>query len=302
MTLAAWLVANADLRRLDRELLAAHVCKIDRARVISRPETSLTAERRQALDGLAQRLRLGEPLAYLVGAKEFFGLAFKVNANVLVPRPETELLVEAVLEKAKPGARVLDLGTGSGCIAIALKVRRPDLRVTATDLSAAALEVAAENASRHGAEIEWLQVDWLQAVPGDFDLIAANPPYVADCDPALCALRFEPRQALASGGDGLDAIKAIIAQAAERLPAGAWLCLEHGWEQAPAVAAQLCVQGYQDIATQRDIAGHPRTTSARKCLSQPRPAFPMRSAPVQSGLCGLGCAANSPPGRRSCAR
>ena len=272
MTLAAWFAANADLDRLDRELLAAQVCAIDRARVVSRLERPLTAERRQALDGLAERLRLGEPLAYLLGAKEFFGLPFKVNASVLVPRPETELLVEAVLEKAMPGARVLDLGTGSGCIAIALKVQRPDLHVTATDLSTTALAVAAENAARHGVEIEWLQSDWLQAVPGHFDLIAANPPYVADCDPALCALRFEPRQALAGGSDGLDAIKAIIAQASERLSAGAWLCLEHGCDQAPAVAAHLRAQGYQDITTRRDLAGHPRTTSARQRRSQPGPS------------------------------
>ena len=264
MTLAAWLALNHDIDRIDRELLAAHVLETTRARVIARPDRPLMPPQRQSLNGLAARWRRGEPMAYLFGAKEFFGLAFKVNPSVLVPRPETELLVEFALAKAKPGDRVLDLGTGSGCIAITLKAQRPDLQVTATDLSATALQVAAENAARHHADIAFLRGDWLKAVRGQFDLILANPPYVADLEPALTALRHEPQEALNGGDGGLDAIKAIIYEAADQLSPRAWLCLEHGHDQAPAVAAQLRMRGYQGIATEQDLAGQPRLTSCRR--------------------------------------
>lgn len=203
-------------------------------------------------------------MAYLLGAKEFFGLRFQVDNRVLVPRPETELLVETLIDKAQPGARILDLGTGSGCIAIAIKKERPDLRVTASDVSDAALTVAAANAKRHKADIRFIQSDWFDAIAGEFDAIAANPPYVADRDTALGELRFEPKAALAGGRDGLDALTMIVRQAGAHLRPGAWLLLEHGHDQAPTVAALLKEQGFQGIATKRDLAAHPRLTLARK--------------------------------------
>ena len=205
-------------------------------------------------------------MAYILGEKEFFGLRFKVDRRVLVPRPETELLVETLISKAQPGEQVLDLGTGSGCIAVAAKVERPDLRVTASDISAAALAVAADNAKRHKADIHFVQSDWFSALADQFDAIVANPPYVADRDAALGELRFEPTAALAGGADGLDAVQTVVRQAGAQLRPGAWVCLEHGQDQAAAVAALLQGQGLQDISTKRDLAAHPRLTIAHRPL------------------------------------
>ena len=205
-------------------------------------------------------------MAYILGEKEFFGLKFKVDRRVLVPRPETELLVETLINKAQPGEQVLDLGTGSGCIAVAVKVERPDLRVTASDLSAAALAVAAANAKRHKADVHFVRSDWFDALADEFDAIVANPPYVADRDAALGELRFEPKMALAGGADDLDAVQTVVRQAGTHLRPGAWLCLEHGHDQAAAVAALLRGQGFQDISAKRDLAAHPRLTIAHKPL------------------------------------
>ena len=220
----------------------------------------------KVLREIAARRRRQEPLAYILGEKEFFGLRFKVDRRVLVPRPETELLVETLISKAQPGEQVLHLGTGSGCIAIAAKVERPDLRVTASDLSAAALAVAAANAKRHKADVHFVRSDWFDALADEFDAIVANPPYVADGDAALGQLRFEPKTALAGGAKGLDALEAVISQAGAQLRPGAWLCLEHGHDQAAAVAALLRGQGFQDISTKRDLAAHPRLTLAHRPL------------------------------------
>lgn len=205
-------------------------------------------------------------MAYILGEKEFFGLGFKVDRRVLVPRPETELLVETLIDKAKPGEHVLDLGTGSGCIAVAVKTQRPDLRVTASDFSPAALAVAAANAERHKADIHFVRSNWFDALADEFDAIVANPPYVADRDAALGELRFEPKAALAGGVTGLDALEAIISRAGAHLRPGAWLGMEHGQDQAAAVAALLKMHGFERISARRDLAAHPRLTVAHKPL------------------------------------
>lgn len=261
-TLGQWLAGNRDLDRLDRELLASRVLNLTRAQVIAHPETPLSSSQRMSLEQLAERRRR-EPWAYITGEKEFFGLCLVVGPGALVPRPETERLVELVIEGAPQAGRVLDLGTGSGCIAVAVKTQRPDLRVTAADVSAAALEIAQRNARRHGADLECLQSDWFSAVAGRFDWIACNPPYVADSDPALNDLGAEPRIALAGGPQGLAAINAVITGSGAHLQAGGTLALEHGHDQGGAVLRQFVDCGFTSVETHQDLAGHPRVSLGR---------------------------------------
>ena len=261
-TCGHWLAANADLVRIDAELLAAHVLDTGRAQIIAFPDVELTRRQAGDLDRLAGRLRRREPLAYVLGRKEFYGLDFSVGDSVLVPRPETELLVELVLGLAPRDARVLDLGTGSGCIAVTLKRERPDLRVAATDISCTALAVAAANAAALGTGIQFFQGDWLTCVNSQFDCIVANPPYVAEDDRALAMLSREPRLALIAGADGLAAIDRIVAQALECMARSGCLVLEHGCDQAAGVRARLAMTGLRDAQTHRDLAGHERATVA----------------------------------------
>lgn len=261
-TLGQWLAGNGDLDRLDRELLASRVLNLTRAQVIARPETPLSSSQWRGLDQLAERRRC-EPWAYITGEKEFFGLCLAVGPGVLVPRPETERLVELVIERAPPAGRVLDLGTGSGCIAVAVKTHRPDLRVTAADVSAAALNTAERNAQRHGAALEFRQSDWFSALAGRFDWIACNPPYISDSDPALNDLRAEPRIALAGGTQGLAAIKAVIKGSVAHLEVGGALALEHGHDQGEAVLRQFAGCGFTSAETHQDLAGHPRVSLGR---------------------------------------
>ena len=256
----------AGLDRLDAQLLLGHVLARPRSWLLAHDDASLDAAQQQHLSQLLVRRAGGEPLAYLVGEKEFHGLTLRVSPAVLVPRPDTETLVDWAMEllHGANNPRVLDMGTGSGAIALALKHGCPQARVSALDASAEALAVAHDNAKRLQLDIQLLQSDWWQGVAGqDFDLIVSNPPYIAEGDVHLAALQHEPMQALTSGTDGLDALRHIIAKAPMHLKADAWLLLEHGHDQAPAVAALLKQAGFGEVNTRHDLSGNPRCTGGR---------------------------------------
>ena len=217
-------------------------------------------------DLIARRIR-GEPVAHILGAQEFWSLPLVVTSDTLIPRPETERLVELALERLASDAplRVLDLGTGSGAIALAVKQAQPTATVLATDLSAAALGVARANANRLALDVEFIEGSWWQAVPRRrFHLVLSNPPYIAGGDEHLAALSHEPTLALTPGGDGLDALSCIVAGAAAHLEPGGWLLLEHGFDQGDAVQALLHEHGFGAIQTRRDLAGRPRCTGAHQ--------------------------------------
>jgi release factor glutamine methyltransferase len=262
------LAASSPTPKLDAEVLLRHAAGLTRGEIITRARESLAPEFEQRFEQLLEHRARGEPVAYLTGMREFWSLELQVTPDVLIPRPETELLVEIALTKIPPDIAwtIADLGTGSGAIALALARERPHCRVFATDSSPAALAVARTNAARHGiANIEFRVGAWLGPLTDlQFDLIASNPPYVAAVDPHLCEgdARFEPRQALVAGDDGLDAIREISASATARLRAGGWLVLEHGFDQAAAVRALLEARRYRAIVTHTDLAGHPRVTEA----------------------------------------
>ncbi|HSW20580.1 MAG TPA: peptide chain release factor N(5)-glutamine methyltransferase, partial [Ramlibacter sp.] len=226
-------------------------------------------------EALCARRVHGEPLAYLVGHKEFFGLELAVDARVLTPRPDTETLVEWALQvlASEPAPRVIDLGTGSGAIALAIKRHRPDAFVAAIDRSAGALEVARANGQRLALEVDWRDGNWLDGAAGGWRLIVSNPPYVAQDDPHLQALKHEPLSALASGADGLDDLRAIVSQAPAKLAAGGWLLLEHGWDQAAAVRELLTQTGFHDVASRKDLAGHDRCSGGLWPGASERPAL-----------------------------
>lgn len=265
-------LAGADTPALDAEVLLAHTLGRQRAWLYAWPDADIAPPALERFEALVERRAGGEPIAYIVGTREFWSLAFEVTPDVLVPRPESELLVEAALESigarglAEP--RVLDLGTGSGCVAVAIAHERPGARVVAVERDAAALGIAARNAARHGAlNLDLVQGRWLAPLGRDrFDVIVANPPYVARDDPHLRSgdLRFEPVTALDGGPDGLDALRAIAAGAPRHLVPGGRVALEHGHDQAEAVAALLRDAGLVEIATRRDAAGHPRCTLAHR--------------------------------------
>ena len=227
--------------------------------------TPLPADAQARLDALVQRYQSGEPMGYLLGHQAFYGLDLLVDARVLVPRPDTEPLVDWALELLAPlaDARVVDLGTGSGAIALALKATQPNLHVQAVDASADALAVARANAERLGLDVGFVQTSWLDGVAGPFDVIVSNPPYIADQDHHLAALTHEPLSALASGADGLDDIRSIIAQSVSRLKTGGWLLLEHGYDQAPAVCALLQGAGFTQVQSRQDLAGIARCSGGQ---------------------------------------
>jgi release factor glutamine methyltransferase len=226
----------------------------------------LNGEEAARLDALVQRRLAGEPIAYIVGEREFFGLPFRVGPGVLIPRPDTELIVELSLERLPPRGRLLDMGTGSGAIAVACAHARRDASVTALDLSEDALAIARANAAANGAQVRFLQSDWFSAIGEErFELIASNPPYIAAGDEHLSQgdLRFEPVGALTDHADGLSALRIIIDGAPGHLVPGGWLLLEHGYDQAEAVRALLAARGFLDVQSWRDLAGIERVSGGR---------------------------------------
>ncbi|MBS7779386.1 peptide chain release factor N(5)-glutamine methyltransferase [Acidovorax sp. CCYZU-2555] len=258
---------QAGLSRIDAQLLLLHAIgrpDAGRAWLLTHDTDALTPEQQQTFDALAARRLAGEPVAYLTGRKEFYGLALQIDARVLDPRPDTETLVDWALEVLadRTAPRIVDLGTGSGAIALALQRQRPDASVWAVDASADALAVAAGNAQSLGLGVQFAQGSWLQALAPDqrFDAIVTNPPYIAADDPHLAALTHEPLSALASGADGLDDIRAIIEQSPAHLAPGGWLLIEHGWDQAPAVQDLLRAAGFSAVQSRNDLAGIARCT------------------------------------------
>lgn len=269
---AALAAAQARLPANEARTLLGHVLDRPAAWLLTHDDHVLDEDALLAFASLAARRTGGEPVAYLVGHREFFGRDFEVSPDVLIPRPETELLVELVV--AGPGAgvpasgplRVLDLGSGSGCIAVTLALECRQAEVVAVDASPAALAVARRNAERLGARLQLLQSDWFSALAGErFDVVVANPPYIAAGDRHLAEgdLRFEPASALASGSDGLEAIRRIVAAAPAHLRPGGRLWLEHGYDQADAVRGLLAAAGFTDIAQHRDLAGIVRASGGR---------------------------------------
>ena len=272
------------LARIDAQMLLLHALGRDahaRAWLIAHDDEALAPATQAAFDTLCARRARGEPIAYLIGHKAFYGLDLQVDARVLDPRDDTETLVDWALALLAPLAapQVLDLGTGSGAIALALQSQRPDAQVLAIDASADALAVARANATRLQLAVRFAQGDWLDGVSETFDLIVSNPPYLADSDPHLPALAHEPLSALASGTDGLDAIRAIVAQARARLVPGGWLLLEHGWEQAGAVQALLTAAGFVQVQGRADLAGHTRASGGQSIGNGPTRKAPMPPKP-----------------------
>ncbi len=291
--------------RLDAQLLLLHALgrgEGERAWLMAHDTDALLDEQMTLFAALCQRRLAGEPVAYLLGHKEFWGLPLAVDARVLVPRPDTETLVEWALEVvdsmgvsegagadpatlrdpratdasssansavtgagngAETSPQVIDLGTGSGAIALALAHARPALRVAAVDRSADALAVARGNATRLGLAVDFRLAHWLNGAPAGLHLIVSNPPYIADQDPHLVALAHEPRSALAAGPDGLDDLRAIIAASPDHLAPRGWLLLEHGWDQAEAVRGLLAQAGFEQVQSRADLAGHLRCSGGR---------------------------------------
>lgn len=242
--------------------LLARVLDCPRERLVAHPQAAVPAAAQAQFEALAARRRAGEPLAYLTGTREFFGREFIVGPAVLVPRPETELLVQLGLQFIAPrrAPRVLDLGTGSGCIAITLALERPDAQVHAVERAPAARALAALNATRLSARIDLRAGDWYEGAAAGYDLIVANPPYVAAGDPHLAALAHEPTEALVGGADGLRDLRCISAGAPAHLQSGGWLAVEHGHDQAGAVQALLRQAGLEAVRSERDLQGIERVT------------------------------------------
>lgn len=259
--------AAAVIGLVDARVLACHLLETGRAWLAANPMHVLTESQDARYDLLVAQRAMGHPVAYLVGTREFYGRDFEVGPAVLIPRPETETLVEAALARMQAAAAVLDLGCGSGAIAVTLACERPQAGVEAVDASAEALELARRNAARHGARVGFAHGSWYAPVADRrFDLVVANPPYVAAGDRHLAEgdLRFEPREALTDGSaDGLASIRAIVSGAGAHLKSGGWLLIEHGYDQAGACRELLAGAGLGDLVSIPDLAGIPRVAGGR---------------------------------------
>ena len=255
--------------RLEAQVLTAHALGVNRAWLLAHGDERQDSRQLSAIQTLIDRRATGEPVAYLVGEREFYGLVLRVTPDVLIPRPETETLVEAALERIPEGrpCRILDLGTGSGAVALALAVHRPDIQVTAIDVSAGALAVARSNAQDLDVKnVHFLHSDWYGRLGvKNFDMVLANPPYVAEGDRHLSDgdLRFEPQHALRAGPDGMEAIRTIVSLAPRHLASGGWILLEHGYEQGDACRRELLKAGFREIFTLADLGGQPRVSGGR---------------------------------------
>ena len=279
LTLAQALVhASAQaVDRLDAQLLMLKVLmreQTERAWLIAHDDQLLTPNQWREFEQLLLSRSQGQPLAYLVGEKEFFGLTLNVSAHVLIPRPDTETLVEWALNTVKfsclQAPTVVDLGTGSGAVALAIKANAQHAQVTALDLNPEALALARLNGQRLQLDVHWMESNWLQGIQGiqgpqtrGFDLVVSNPPYIEDGDPHMAQLLFEPVSALTAGADGLSDIRTIIQQAPSHLNTDGWLLLEHGWNQANAVAQLLRQQGFTDVQSRTDLGGNTRCTGGK---------------------------------------
>lgn len=257
------------LPRIDAQLLLLHTLARragGRAWLLAHDTDALQPDAQARFLALCQRRAAGEPVAYLTGHKPFHGLDLQIDARVLDPRPDTETLVDWALEllAGHSAPRVLDLGTGSGAIALAIARARPDAQVDAVDASTDALAVARANAERLGLPVHFAASDWLAAVAGEYDAIVSNPPYIAEGDPHLAALRHEPRAALVAGADGLRDLRAIAAQAPRHLAPGGWLLLEHGWDQAEPVQGLLRAAGLAEVQVRNDLAGIGRCSGGQR--------------------------------------
>ncbi len=266
---AGRLAASSPSPRADAELLLCHSLGWSRARLFSEAAQAMAGDIRAGFETLLARRLAGEPVAYLTGERGFWTLDLRVNRHVLIPRPETELVVERALAlvSGTESRRVLDLGTGSGAIALALAGECPPWRISAIEQCSEALAVARDNGERLGLAVEWHTGSWFEPLHGQrFDLIVSNPPYVAAGDPHLSRgdLRFEPTAALTAGTEGLDALRRIVTGAPDHLLPGGWLILEHGYDQADAVQDLLRSRGFRQIASHRDLGGQPRVTEGRR--------------------------------------
>jgi len=259
------LLRLAQIDPLEARILTAHALQCSRVQLVIRENDALSIEQVNDISELLHRRMQGEPVAYLTGEREFYGLNFKVTRDVLIPRPETELLVELAMEKLPQAGRVADLGTGSGAVAIALAHTRRDAQVIATDISDKALAVAHHNAEHHGVKIQFMRSDWFELLDGFFDLVVSNPPYIAASDVHLSEgdLRFEPSSALTDHADGMTALSAIIEDAPAHLKPSGWLLLEHGYDQAAAVRHQLTRAGWRDVRSWKDLAGIERVSGGQ---------------------------------------
>jgi len=263
-SLAATLKASA-LPLLEARILAAYALKVERPWISAHENDDIDPRAGREIEELLRRRRAGEPIAYLTGEREFYGLSLAVSPAVLIPRPETELLVDCALPLLRDGGRVLDLGTGSGAIAIAIAKNCPAAEVIACEASEEALRIARANALRHGAKVKFVRSDWFAAFRSErFDLVVSNPPYIALDDPHLEMgdLRYEPREALIAGKDGLECLEAIAAGAREHLQPGGCLMMEHGHDQGEASVRLLAGLGYTKVQDHRDMAGIGRTVQA----------------------------------------